>query len=211
MRLDVIAEMVQAKMEDRPCDFKCAVLRGIDFSYADLEGADFQFADLKCANFYHAKLAGANLSDALLGHADFCMADLDHTVLDPANILPPIPEAEILAAGLELDTFEGEDIVIGYRTMFSQHVGRDKYRGGLYYRAPVFSCCQKTSCHPGIYMDSRENIETEYPDVKLVRCWCFRSDLLHASSKWRAKLVHIMRQTPKMWWSNLFKERSVSW
>jgi hypothetical protein len=148
---------------------------------ADLSGADLRGADLR----------GANLGWANLGWADLSGADLGNTCLDPSTPLPEIPDAEILAAGLEIVG----DRVYGWRTERSQHVGSTRYAPRPEpYEAPWFSSDSSTPCHPGIYLAGREWMDGEYPDADLVRCYCLRSELLHAGDKWRCRRLWIVGQ-----------------
>ena len=163
---------------------ECANLQGADLSDANLSDTNLRHADLRYAN-----LIGANL----LG------ADLSGTCLDPDAPIPTIPDSEIVNnAGLEIQTVDNEERVYGWRTETSQHAGNTHYvPKNEPYEAPVFSVDTDTSCHPGIYLASENWLaHNYYVDVPLVRCYCLRSELIHAGDKWRCKRLWVI-PTPK--------------
>jgi len=107
-----------------------------DLKRADLSGADLSGADLKRADLSGAYLSGAYLSGAYLSGAD-----LSNTILDPNN-KPNMKDVELFEK-------DGE-FVIGYRTRKAGHI--DMYRDGRFYSADIFSTCEITVCHPGLYI-----------------------------------------------------------
>ena len=184
-------------------DLRGADLRGADLGDADLSGADLGDADLSGAdlrgaylsdaylsdaNLSGANLRGANLRGAYLVSADLSGADLRGTALDPAAAPPPLPDAALVAAGLEIDG----PWVLGWRTARSVHVGSTVYAPGSAHVAPRFSVDAGTPCHPGIYLASLAWLEREFGmDVPRVRCRALRAELVHAGDKWRAKRLWI--------------------
>jgi hypothetical protein len=164
-----------------------AYLRGAYLRGADLAGADLRGADLAGADLRDADLAGAYLRDADLRDADLRDADLAGTCLDPKASIPPIPDAVLTAAGLEIVG----DRVYGWRTATSQYVGSARYEPGTEHRPPWFSVAP-TGCHPGIYLAGAAWFTTDYPDAPLVRCWTLRSDLHHAGDKFRTRCLHVV-------------------
>ena len=166
--------------------------------YRIVPGANLAEANLACVNLTRANLAWAdltetclveaNLTDANLTGADLTGANLNGTCLDPEAPVPELTDKEILRAGLEI---EG-DLVYGWRTRFSIHCGYTMYEPGKCYTAPWFSVCQGTSCHPGIYLASKEWLDHEYGEYSRVRCYCRRDELIHAGNKWRCKRLWVV-------------------
>ena len=150
---------------------------------ANLFGANLYGADLRGAN-----LRGANLREANLYGADLRWVDLADTCLDPNATMPDLDDSEITDAGLEISG----DRVCGWRTARSMHCGDTKYAPGRCYEAPVFSVDTASECHPGIYLASRELLERMYSGACLVRCYCLRSELVHAADKWRCKRLWVV-------------------
>lgn len=188
----------------RGANFSRANLFGADLTGANLRGADLHWADLCNADLNGADLYNADLIWSLLNEADLTETNLSGTdlhgtnltgtnltgtVLDPDAPIPSILDKEILDAGLEID----EKWVLGWRTRHSQYTGLTEYvvRNEPYV-APWFSVCKETSCHPGIYLTSKEWLEENYSDQYLVRCKCLRSELIHAKDKWRCKRLWII-------------------
>ena len=91
---------------------------------------------------------------------------------------------------MELGVEDGRDVVRGWRTAKSQHVKGYEYVWG-WYNAPVFSVDTRTACHPGLYLASRRWLREEYPNVELVRCWCYRDEMVVTWEKARAKWLCI--------------------
>ena len=143
-----------------------------DFSRANLRGANLGGADLRGADLGWANLGGANLSGTILAKGP----------------LPLILSDDIIGAGLETDG----GFVIGWRTKKSTIIGTTTYEPGKVYTAPVFSTCQDSPCHPGIYFASKEWLIENYGSAQLVRCCCLRSELLHVGNKWRCKRLMIL-------------------
>jgi hypothetical protein len=171
------ANLVCAKLQG-------ANLEGADLFSADLSGAKLQGADLSGANLRYANLSGANLKGARLSGAN-----LDKTCLDPKAKLPRLLIRDVKAAGLEV---KGK-LIYGWRTQRSQHCGSQEYVPGDCHKAPVFSVDKDTSCHPGIYLASKDWLEKEYgKDIKLVRCFCRKDEFIHAGNKWRCKRLWIV-------------------
>jgi len=173
-------------------DLSGADLSIVNFHKADLRGADLSDSNLYAANFYGANLSGANLSKSTLYAAKFRKANLTHTVLDPTASVPELPNDEITAAGFKIKG----DQVWGWRTQNSQGVGNTEYKPGKCYVAPVFSVCCHTGCHPGIYLAGKRWLSRTYPRAAVVRCYCLRSELIHAvgpeEDNWRCKRLWIV-------------------
>ena len=156
--------------------------------------ADLRWANLSGANLSGANLSGADLIGANLSGADLSGADLKKSCLDPAAAIPGIPDAEMLGSGLEMRG----DRVYGWRTAESQHNGLQKYwPRRKAYKAPVFSVSAGTDCHPGIYIAGKAWLELNYGDKPLVRCWCYRGELIHAGDKWRCKRLWVIKPESK--------------
>jgi hypothetical protein len=180
-------------------NFTSANLSNADFTGARLTGArlsgtNFTDAVLIHTAFKNANLVGANFTGATLTNTSLIGVDFKDTVLtgtclDPAAIVPPLTDEEILAAGLEID---GE-WVCGWRTERSRIAGGTKYVPRTEpYVAPIFSVDQYTSCHPGIYLADRKWLADHYGKHEpVVRCRCRRDELLHSGYKWRAKRLWI--------------------
>jgi len=169
-------------------DLCVADLYGVNLCEADLCGADLCESNLREANLRGADLCGADLCEANLYGADLREANLTWTILDP-DILPSwIDDAEIISAGLEV---RGEWIY-GWRTETSQHVGNTKYVSGETYTTPVFSGCPETECHPGIYFASKEWLNNNYSNKKLVRVRAMRHQTIHVKNKWRARFIEVL-------------------
>ena len=168
-----------------------ADLRGADLRGADLRGADLSDADLSDADLSGADLRSASLRGANLIRADLRSADLAGTCLDPAVPVPALTDAELDAAGLELDG----PWVLGWRTARSVHVGSTVYAPGSSHEAPWFSVDVEMPCHPGIYLAPRDWIDREFGvRCAVVRCRALRAELVHAGDKWRAKRLWIARE-----------------
>jgi len=179
-------------------DLSSANLRSADLSDADLRSANLRSANLRSADLRGANLRGAYLSDANLRSADLSGADLSDadlsgaslagTCLDPARPVPALTDAELDAAGLELDGAW----VLGWRTARSMYVGSTEYRPGTAHAAPWFSVDSGTPCHPGIYIASSAWLDRELGcHVARVRCRALRAELVHAGDKWRAKRLWV--------------------
>jgi hypothetical protein len=170
-----------------------ANLSGADLSGADLSGANLSGANLSGADLSGANLSGANLSGANLRETIFTGTVLTNTILDPNAKLPKLSKKEIEEAWLEIQG----DRVYGWRTKYSQYIGNTRYTvEGSPYVAPVFSVDTETSCNPGIYLASKEWLVENYGKCpSLVRCYCLRSELLHAGDKWRCKRLWVVEET----------------
>jgi hypothetical protein len=55
----------------------------------------------------------------------------------------------------------------------------------------VLSLCTATACHPGIYLAGKSWLEDNYESAEYVRCYCYRSELVHAGDKWRAQRIFV--------------------
>ena len=133
----------------------------------------------------------ANLRDANLTGANLTGANLFGTCLSTDNSVPYLSDTEITEAGLEIVG----DRVYGYRTALSLRCGDTCYviRDAPYV-APWFSTDSDTSCHPGIYLASKKWLAMSYSDRSLVRCYCMRSELVHAGDKWRCKRLWVVTE-----------------
>jgi hypothetical protein len=160
------------------------------FDGANLEDADLHDADLRGAHLVGADLHGAHLKGADLYGAYLEDANLEGTCLDPDKHVPILTDGEILEAGLEIDTIDGREIVRGWRTLKSHVVGNHVYTPG-WHEAPWFSLDTQTECHPGIYLASQGWLRNTYSGTDLVRCWCYRDELIHAGDKWRAQRIFV--------------------
>jgi hypothetical protein len=175
-------------------DLSLANLRWAYLSEADLSGADLSGADLFGTSLFgthlsKANLSGANLSGANLSLAVFTDTTLTGTILDPEAKLPKLSNKDIEAGGLEVY----ENRVYGWRTEHSQVAGNTHYTvEGSPYVAPVFSVDRHTACHPGIYLASKEWLVKNYGKETPIRCYCLRSELVHAKDKWRCKRLWVV-------------------
>jgi hypothetical protein len=168
-------------------------LRHANHSEADFSGADFSGADLCGAHLHRANYSNADFRGAILNHThlyytELTGANLTGTCLDPEAPVPELTDKEILDAGLEIRG----DLVYGWRTKISQHADSTVYGIGREYRAPWFSVCRYTDCHPGLYLASWEWLRKRYTYQPRVRCYCRRDELVHAGDKWRAKRLWIV-------------------
>lgn len=179
------ANLGEAHLEG--ADLRWARLEHASLRWARLEHANLRWARLEHADMREARLDGADLVGASLEYADLREARLADTCLDPAAQTPPVDDATIIAAGLEID---GE-WVLGWRTATSRVVGDQTYEPGQTYVAPVFSV-SPTDCHPGIYLAGRDWLEREYPGAPLVRVRTRRSDLHHPVDKWRTRRLGVL-------------------
>jgi len=201
-RDELLKAHAAGRRDFRGADLGWANLKGADLAGTDLKGADLVEVNLRGANLEGATLEGADLgwadlrgaslAGAYLAEANLTGANLTWTILDPDAQIPLVPDAEITAAGLEIDG----DWVYGWRTVQSQVVGWQMYEPGRTYTAPWFSVCT-TECHPGIYLSGRGWLERKYPDAKLVRVRCLRCNLHHAGSKWRAREIEVLEEENK--------------
>jgi hypothetical protein len=162
-------------------------LRYSDLSGSRLDGACLYGVDLREANLSGADLAQANLSRTRLEEANLSGANLKNTVLDPRAKPSDIPDERIVRAGLEING----GFVLGWRTQVSTHVGMTRYEPGAIYVAPIFSICQETECHPGIYLSGRRWLEN-HDYYALVRVACLRKELVNVGDKWRAKRILVL-------------------
>lgn len=196
--MNIIEEYAGGRRDFRGANLHGANLVGANLTRANLTGANLRWAnltdsDLDSATLMNADLTDANLTNAFLSRSDLdgsnlTRANLSGTCLDPTAPCPPISDEEILSAGLRID---GEWIV-GYRTVYSIHYGENKYVPGMTYRAPVFSVCKHTACHPGIYFASTEWLGANYPCEPCVRCMALRRDTVHAGGKWRTRTLEVI-------------------
>ena len=187
------ASLVSANLSGanlRSADLRDADLVSANLVSADLRGADLSGADLSDADLRSADLRSADLSGVNLRRADLSGANLAGTCLDPAVPVPALTDAELDAAGLELDG----PWVLGWRTARSMHVGSTVYAPGSSHVAPWFSVDVEMPCHPGIYLASRDWIDREFGGSAVVRCRALRAELVHAGDKWRAKRLWIARE-----------------
>ena len=165
----------------READLHGAYLRGTNLHGADLHGADLSVADLSVANLrgadlHRADLRGADLHRADLRGADLGEADLRTTILDPKNI----PNGGI---GEWEDA--GDGYVYGYRSQSQPHMGGPDYEVDKTYKAPVFSTCPYTSCHPGLYLCPTPMDVVRFRQI--IRIKTRRADLHSAGGKHRTR------------------------
>ena len=162
-------------------DLTKADLTGADLTWADLTSADLTCAHLTGADLTRADLTWANLTDAGLTGAHLTGADLTGTVLDPRNA-PNQGDDET-----EWET-KGE-YLIGYRTRHQPYQCGPDYEDGREYIAPVFSTCEATGCHPGLYV-CREDAEVGGGSMIQVRF--ARKDLHSAGGKHRVRRFTVL-------------------
>ena len=160
-------------------------LYGADLSRADLYGANLSGANLSGAN-----LSGANLSGADLSRADLSRANLSKTVLDPKNkIKPSLARKWLKSRGIHVDI--GGNF-IAWRTKISQHMGVTVYVPGCY-SAPVFSTDKKSSCHPGLYLASKNWLKDTYDEnIRLVRVLANVRDAFPVDNKMRVRKFEVL-------------------
>jgi hypothetical protein len=174
----------------RGANLKRVNLQNANLWGANLEGANLESANLLGANLRRANLQGADLWGADLKGAYLKGAYLDKTCLDPKAKLPRLLIRDVKAAGLEV---KGK-LIYGWRTQQSLHCGFQEYVPGRCYKAPAFSVDTNNPCHPGIYLASKDWLEKEYgKNIKLVRCFCRKDELVHAGDKWRCKRLWIVK------------------
>ena len=182
----------------REVSLKGADLRGADLSRADLRGANLQGSNLWGADLFRANLEGAYLEGADLSRADLRGADLrganlegsdlqgadiQGTILDPKNKpnQEGLPEFERAKNGR----------CIGYRTRESTRVGSMIYQDRGAYKAPVFSTCKLTKCHPGLYvwptLDKAREWARRTGKKEIVKVTFDPKDLHGVKGKWRVK------------------------
>lgn len=171
-----------------------ADLRDIDLRWADLREAQLEGADLRWARLdwvylwearlYRADLQGAELRGAQLGEADLrearlMMSNLQEIRLDGANLSDTVLDPKNEPNGGWGDWEDaGEGYVFGYRTRYQRYQGGPPYEDGKTYRAPVFSTCPFTSCHPGLYVCSRPWDPWDgCPSEQIIRVKLRRADL----------------------------------
>jgi hypothetical protein len=174
----------------REANLRWADLSKADLSGANLSGADLFRADLRGANLSGANLSGADLSGANLHWTVFTDATLTDTILDSEAKLPELTDKEIEEASLEIQG----DKVYGWRTKYSQFMCGIHYTAeDSPYVAPVFSLDRDSDCHPGIYLASKKWLLENYnKGTPLVKCYCLRSELVHAGDKWRCKRLWVV-------------------
>ena len=158
-------------------NFKNADLRGANFTGCDFRGADFSCASLDHANFIHADLRSSILTHTSLWNTSFFGANLTDTVLDPTN------KPNVGVDGLERDGL----FVIGYRSRITHHIR--EYIDGRTYTADVFSTCNLTDCHPGLYFWNTHTMAQfwngSYVDIIKVRIDA--KDIHKVGNKWRCR------------------------
>ena len=66
---------------------------------------------------------------------------------------------------LAIRAVDGRTLVLGRRSPISLHVGDADYAQHGVYRAPVFSACPVTACHPGLYMADWCDWQADYLPV----------------------------------------------
>ena len=130
-----------------------------DWLYGEVGG---ERADLREADLRGADLSRANLREADLREADLRGADLNNTILAPA--LSPWAWAQTNHCPTRV--VGGRVLVLVGRTRKPTVMGGDEYALAKLYRAPLFSRCPVTDCHPGLYLGGNPNNEE-----MLVACW----------------------------------------
>lgn len=176
---NVRRELVEARKQGRPPNLSSAIFLG-SLAGLDLSGANLSWSALNGVELEGTCLIGANLKGTIL---DFDMYGV-----------PDLTDEEITNAGLKISEFEGRPIIRGIRTKFSQFVGNHIYTLGEH-KAPWFSVCAFTECHPGIYFDSLLRV-TESFAPPYVSCYAFRDETVHACTKWRAKRIFVTGELP---------------
>lgn len=122
-----------------------------------------------------AVLYGADLRGVKL-----CGADLSDTVLCRDNT----PNADV--KGFE----QLGEYVIGYRTRKAGHI--DKYRDGRFYSADIFSTCNHTECHPGLYLWPTLILAREWSSGELIKVRTKPSEVHHAGNKWQCRWFEVL-------------------
>jgi len=197
-----------------------ADLYGADLGWADLRGADLRRANLYGANLYGANLADADLRGAVLAgadlrgadltgadltvadltDADMRDADLTDTCLDPDRHCPIYEDDELLADGFGLDVDDGgRETIWGWRTRASTYIGSHEYTPG-WHEAPYLSLDEGTECHPGIYLWGLDRLLSwlddcgRLPHCPVVRCYCYRDEIVRGGAKWRAQRICVVEE-----------------
>jgi len=162
----------------RSANLRFANLRSADLRSADLTSADLRLADLSSADLRFADLRSANLRSANLRSANLTSANLRKTILDPEK-----------PANEKIDGFEMDENgnVFGYRTRKAGHI--DRYRDGWTYSADFFSVCEKTECHPGLYLWPTLEMAQDYSgkDNEFIKVIAPVVHVHKAGSKWRCR------------------------
>jgi len=121
-------------------------------------------------NFTGANLTGANLY----------RANLTGTVLDPVNE----PNGNV-------EGFEKQGkYIYGYRTRKAGHI--DEYRDGRSYSADWFSTCEKTDCHPGLYVWPTVEQAKSYSGDPLIKVRIPAWAVHKTPTKWRCVEFFVM-------------------
>lgn len=175
-----------------------AARTGVSLIGADLRGCDLYSADLRGADLRDADLSGTDLNGT-----DLRGADLRGTVLDPCAPIPALTDEELVSAGFELQTIDGVEYVVGWRTARSQHIGLTEYFDQYSpYVAPWFSVDDSTPCHPGIYLAGLDWLDKYYPGAPRVRVRCLRSEICGAGRgedrKYRCRRLWVIEEPKRL-------------
>jgi len=166
-----------------------AYMSGANMSKANMAGADMSKANLSeanlcCTNMRWANMSGADLFNADLFNTKLYMATLTNTCLDPKNT----------PNGL-VDEFEIIDgFVIGYRTRStSADIGH--YQVGNSHSADYFSTCERTECHPGLYLWPTLQSAINYSgNTIFVKVRTKPEDVHKAVNKYRCKWFEVLEE-----------------
>jgi hypothetical protein len=172
-----------------------ATIRHASFRGADLRGADLRGADLRGAYLNGANLEGAHLSSTSLEEANFDNANLAGTCLDPKAKHEPPTKEDVSRSGMHY--YKG--YIYAWRTLRPMHCRLAyEYTPGLH-RAPVFSVCAETKCHPGIYFASKKWLYEMYniigctkSSVRIVPVKVKIEDAIKVEGKWRCKELEVV-------------------
>lgn len=188
----------------RGADLRGARLRGADLYEACLCEADLCNADLDLANLFGACLRGANLRKASL-----CQANLSYAKLDEANLVGTnLWETNLQQAGLAGTVLDPNNVpngdvrgfertqegrVVGYRSREAGHI-YGGYRDGRYYSADVFSTCDETECHPGLYIWPTLHLARKSLTVpgEIIRVETEPKEVHHVGNKWRCRWFYVI-------------------
>jgi hypothetical protein len=164
--------------------FSKSNLESCDFENASADCMSMEEANLKSVSFLNASISGSILTLTNLDGVNFKNTAIGATCLDPKGEFDPPTDEEILAAGLSVD---GEYIV-GWA------IGNDKeYIPGNLIISQIFSFCNKTEKHPGLYLNKLNYFLTgDMSNSVLVQCRCLKSETVHIGNVWRTKKLWVL-------------------
>lgn len=178
---------VDANFEN--ADFSCTEVEKSKFICCNLRRASFYQADLGYAEFVNCDLSDADLTATVLKYTRFDNCILTGTCLDPDS---PISD-EGRAGIYSYFPVEDDGTFVAYRTSVSQHVGRTVYTPGETHIAPIFSTDMGTGCHPGLFFNTLDGMERNYPASDWVKVRVNIKDAMRTNSgKFRCRQFEVL-------------------